>query len=109
MRLRCRLHRSRSNRLLFSSTCLTRRCRRAPNAPNPRSLEEPGSEIVEAPPPRQPFMGRAGRLEVDVLDSDLRQLLTEVLCPGPFHRADPEEENFHLLVEGVGIGEDAVV
>src|SRR5689334_5630442 len=70
-------------------------------------LEQPGREIVETAAPRQPLMRRAGRLEIYVVNSGVRQLLAEVLCPGPFHGPDSEEQDLHFLVELVRIGERA--
>src|ERR1017187_8173709 len=61
--------------------------------------EEPRGEIIQASPPRQPFMGRAGRLEVDVVDSSFRQRVAEILRPLSFGGADAQEQHLHLLVE----------
>ena len=72
-------------------------------------FEKTWSEIVQTPAPRQPLVGRARRLEEDVLDSGLGQLFAEILRAGAFHGADSQEKDLHLLIEGIGVRKYAVV
>src|SRR5208283_806482 len=74
-----------------------------------RLFEEPGSEIVQTSAPRQPFVSRTRRLEINVRDTGLGQLLAEVLGAGALHRADPQEEDFDLLIERGSIREHTVI
>ena len=77
------------------------------------SLKEQGRELVQAAPPGQPFVRRAGRLVEDRLDAGLRQLVVvaadAVLHPLRLRRADAQEEQVHPPVEGVRVRHDAVV
>ena len=61
--------------------------------------EEPRCEVVQAPPPCQPFVGRVGRLEVDVVNAGLSQCVAKTFCSLPFGRADPQEEYLNFFVE----------
>src|SRR6202142_107117 len=72
-------------------------------------FEEPRSEIVHTPAPRQPLVSRAGRLEIDILDAGLGQLIAEVLRTGAFHGADSQEEDLDPLVERVCFRKHPVV
>src|SRR5271157_4515104 len=61
--------------------------------------EEPRCEVVQAPPPCQPFVGRVWRLEVDVVNAGLSQSVAETFCSLPFCGADAQEEYLNFLVE----------
>src|ERR1039458_10251221 len=69
--------------------------------------EEPRCEVVQAPPPCQPFVGRVRRLEVDVVNAGLSQCVAETFCSLPFGRADAQEQHLHLFVKSGRIGERA--
>jgi hypothetical protein len=62
-----------------------------PTGSGSRSFEKPWNEIVQTAAPRQPLVGRAGRLEIHVLDTGLGQPLAKVLGAGAFQRADSQE------------------
>jgi len=44
-------------------------------------------------------MGCAGRLEINVLDTGLGQLVAEILCPGAFRGTDSQEEELDLRIK----------
>src|SRR5436305_12012874 len=70
--------------------------------------EQPWSEIVQAPAPRQPFVRGTRRFEIHVVNSRVGERVTKILGPGTLHRPDSQEQNFHLLVERAGIREHAI-
>src|SRR3954466_12367232 len=72
-------------------------------------FEEPRGKVVQASPPGQPLVRCAGRFEINVLDPRLGKRFAEVFGSWPFHRADSQEQDLHLLVECSRIREHAVV
>jgi hypothetical protein len=61
--------------------------------------EEPRCEVVEAAPPRKPFVRRAGRLEIHIVNAGRGQSVAELLRSRPFDGPDSEEKDFDLFVE----------
>ena len=74
-------------------------------------LKEPGSEVVQITPPGEPLVGRAGRREIDVLDSRIVQHGPE--CADGFMEesglfgSHAEPEQLHILIKGRSVFEDA--
>ena len=64
-----------------------------------RLAEEPGSKIVQASPPCQPFVRGSRGFEVDVVNTGLREHIAEILSARTLGGPDTQEQYFHLLVE----------
>ena len=65
----------------------------------PQLSEKTRSELIQTAAPREPLVGRSGRLIKDVLDSATGQLVAELFRAGTFSGSDAEEEDFHLLIK----------
>src|SRR5262245_57837606 len=70
----------------------------------PTLLKQPWREVVQTPAPRQPFMRRSRRLEINVVDPGLGEFFTEILGARALDRPDSQEQHLHLFIECRGIG-----
>ena len=73
----------------------------------PRLSKQSRSKISKSTPPRQPFVGRIGRLEVNILDPGLCQGFAELFHSRAFDRSRGQIKQFDFAVEGCRIGERA--
>src|SRR5678815_3539637 len=71
--------------------------------------EKARGEVIQTTTPREPFVSRAGRLVIHVLDSRIGQLFAELFRAGAFGGSDAEEQDFHLLIDRTGICKYAIV
>src|SRR5690348_155043 len=99
-----------SRRLMLTVRLLARgvtggAARRASRGDHDALLEQPRREVREGAAPRQPFVRRARRLEIDVVDAGLRELVAEVLDARSFDRSGADEHQLDLFIERGGIGE----
>ncbi len=64
-----------------------------------RLSEESRRKIVEAASPGKPLVRSARRLEVDVVNSCLRQCVAEGFCSLSLDGTDSQKEDLHLLIK----------